>query len=726
MLEKYISWARQVLSDLGFRQLMEEEPWQVDILILFIGVGVLGSLLTGLWRFGLWFYRRRQQIRLSKDLHPFFSTADIKQATEFYVPTHFQSTPPSQHPELNHAHNVTARQKLLPFFLNRAFKPENDQQRFYIVLAGSGMGKTTFMLNLYLAYLRRKQLGKAPFHIRLMPLGYPDLLKRIDGIKEQEKTILLLDGLDEDTQAIRNYKRRLERILNKVKDFRFVVFTCRTQFFPTHEEEPRETGVVRFGTKGGYQVFAKLYLSPFDRRDIQQYLRRRFGRWKKNHKSKALRIVERSPNLIVRPMLLGYIEDLLASDQGQYQYLSKLYETLIEKWIEREANRVEEERREQFAAELYRFSREVAINIYKQRRHRKGLFIGLKEIKKLGEQHQIRLDEIEMQSRSLLNRDVMDRYKFAHKSILEYFLAREAVENPRFSAQFSFQGMDQARMFFQEMCLIRRTLPYLSDNNSKIELRFAGQAEWQPSYLLEAEQIGLISALKAHGLEDLSIVSPLVQLEILDLRESKAQALGPITGLNNLYELLLSGASLTDLSGLEELPQLERLDLAQTGVHNLEPLRKLGELRELDLQKTPIRHFEALNGLSQLRKLSLAQTSIKDLTPLRNLSHLTDLNLKGTKINGINPLKDLKDLRSLNLSNTPVKNINIIRNLPQLEWLDLSQTPVSNFNAVKALPHLTWLRISAPSLEAPLLQELSEAIPNCEISVSTEDATFSS
>ncbi|MEM9986391.1 MAG: hypothetical protein AAF804_14960, partial [Bacteroidota bacterium] len=194
MLEKYISWARQILGDLGFRQLIEEEPWQVDILILFIGVGILGSLLTGLWRIGLWSYRRRQQIRLSKDLHPFFSTADIKQATEFYVPTHFQSTPPSQHPELNHAHNVTARQKLLPFFLNRAFKPENDQQRFYIVLAGSGMGKTTFMLNLYLAYLRRKQLGKAPFHIRLMPLGYPDLLKRIDDIKDQENTILLLDG----------------------------------------------------------------------------------------------------------------------------------------------------------------------------------------------------------------------------------------------------------------------------------------------------------------------------------------------------------------------------------------------------------------------------------------------------------------------------------------------------------------------------------------------------
>lgn len=701
MLQALLDLFRGWLEALGLTELAKNPEGQFDSIILFLGLGLLGSLATGLYRLALWWYRRRRQYRLRKDLHPYFSSADIRKATEYYVPTHFQSNPPSQHHELIQAHKVTARQKLIPFFLNHAFKGEQDDQRFYMVLAGSGMGKTTFMLNLYLAYLQRKQLGRAQFHIRLMPLGYPDLLKRIEEIEDQEHTILLLDGLDEDTQAIRNYKRRLERILAKVKDFRFVVFTCRTQFFPSEEEEPRETGVVRFGTRQGFQTFAKLYLSPFDDKDIQQYLRHRYGRWKRGRKEQARRIIERAPNLVVRPMILSYIDDLVNAQKG-YELASDLYATLIEKWIDREASRVAEDRREQFRQELYRFSREVAINIYKHRRHRKGLFIGLKDIKRLGEAHDIRLDEMEMQSRSLLNRNVLDQFKFAHKSILEYFLAREAVDNPKFAGQLDFQSMDQARMFYDEMCLRRHTLPLFEQGQAELSFRMVGEPEsgaWRPIQQLDASDLLRVRDLRAQKLDSLAPLGPLRNLERLYLSEVPDQDLSALVGMHALCELQIQHSQIADLDAVDHLPHLQALDLSHSRVADPAPLRKLSQLTQLDLSHARLSKLDGLGELRSLVWLNLAHNQVKDLTPLRKLSALQHLDLSRTIVAGLTPLKDLTQLQALSLAHTQAQHLSALRGLSQLCQLDLSATQTQNLTPLRKLKHLADLSLDGTEVQ---------------------------
>jgi len=701
MLQALLDLFRGWLEALGLTELAKNPEGQFDSIILFLGLGLLGSLATGLYRLALWWYRRQRQYRLRKDLHPYFSAADIRKATEYYVATHFQSNPPSHHHELIQAHKVTARQKLIPFFLNHAFKGERDDQRFYMVLAGSGMGKTTFMLNLYLAYLQRKQMGRAQFHIRLMPLGYPDLLKRIEEIEDQEHTILLLDGLDEDTQAIRNYKRRLERILAKVKDFRFVVFTCRTQFFPSEEEEPRETGVVRFGTRQGFQTFAKLYLSPFDDKDIQQYLRHRYGRWQRGRKEQARRIIERAPNLVVRPMILSYIDDLVNVQKG-YELASDLYATLIDKWIDREASRIPEDRREQFRQELHRFSREVAINIYKHRRHRKGLFIGLKDIKRLGEAHDIRLDEMEMQSRSLLNRNVLDQFKFAHKSILEYFLAREAVENPKFASQLDFQSMDQARMFYDEMCLRRHTLPLFEQGQAELRFRMVGDAEagdWRPIQQLEVSDLLRVRDLQAKRLDSLAPLGPLRNLERLYLSEIPDQDLSALVGMSALSELQIRHSQIDNLEAAAQLPHLHWLDLSHSRVADPGPLRKLAQLTYLDLSYARLAQLDSLSELRALTRLSLAHNDVKDLTPLRKLTSLQHLDLSGTKVAGLTPLKDLQQLQTLSLAHTQAQHLNALRGLTQLRQLDLSGTQAQSLTPLRKLKQLNEIHLDGTEVQ---------------------------
>ena len=686
------------LEELGFDNLAGSDEFQTAILILLLTL--LGSLLTGLWRLGHWIMRRRQQARIKKDLHPYYSLEDIRKATEYYVPTHFQSNPPSDHHELIQASRVTARQRLIPFFLNEAFRPGATDQRFYIVLAGSGMGKTTFMINLYLRFLQRQRYRSQRFEIMLMPLGYPNLLDRIGRIRDPEHTILLLDGLDEDQQAVRNYRERLDEILGKVQDFRVVVFTCRTQFFPSAEEEPRETGVVRFGSQMGFQTFAKLYLAPFNEKDIHLYLNRRYRWWHYEKKRKAKQIITRSPNLMVRPMILSYIDDLLEA-QTSYTYSANLYEVLIQKWIDREAIRVPEEQRATFRQELYRFSREIALDMYAKRKLRRGLYIEQEKIRPFADKHRIQLQEIEMQSRSLLNRNAEGQYKFAHKSILEYFLALEALENATFAADFQFKGMDQARLFYHELGLSRVTLPFFEKAGGEIEVWTDNQSPREASSLSLAEAQA-VTGLRAQKMRLAEPLRPLQDLRQLYLDGTQVRDLRPLDDMPRLETLSLTGTPVEQLAPLAGLPRLQALAVDQTSVSDLQPLQGLSTLIRFSCAHTAVETLEPLQGWVQLQQLAFHHTKVRDLNPLRHHSQLQELIFHHTPVSALSPLRELREMRRLDLGHTAVNNLSPLRHMTRLESLVLPYTQVGSLKPLRDLENLREL-----GLDHTQVQDLS-------------------
>ncbi len=332
-------------------------------LVISIITALLIPAATAVWKSGRWAYKYHQQRRLAKDLHPFYTPVDTKKATEYYVSTKCQNISPSKEHEPRETHAFATKENIIPFFLKKAFKMDKDYYRFYIILADSGMGKTTLMINLYLKYT--SQFFGKDYAIKLIPLGHPDIDMELDKIpdKVKEKTILLLDAFDEDNKAIHNYKTRLEEIIKKVWRFREVLITCRTQFFPNEEEEPKETGVLRFGGEKGEHIFRKLYISPFDDKDIKKYIHKRFPLFHLGKRRRAWRIVQKSQHLMVRPMLLSWIDDLLEGEQ-EYKYTYLIYRDLIKKWIDREAKRVPSDNRERFKKELYDFSRAIALDIY--------------------------------------------------------------------------------------------------------------------------------------------------------------------------------------------------------------------------------------------------------------------------------------------------------------------------------------------------------------------------
>ncbi|MBI5917697.1 MAG: hypothetical protein HY842_20190 [Bacteroidetes bacterium] len=487
-LKALLELFKDFLRDLGM------EEWLVQVVsTMFTGLILLTVVAFCLnWvfkKFVFWNDRRR----LNRDLHPFYTKAEIDKATRYYIPTKYQDTAPSQAEEPSRSFIDSPKAKLIPMMLKKGFV--QDDNRYYLILADSGMGKTTFMMNLGLAY-KNQFFWKKKHDIRLLPLGHPKALTEVEKIQDQENTILLLDALDEDVEAVKNYKKRLGEILEKTWRFREVVITCRTQFFPNETEELSSTGYFRYGTDGGEHFFRKAYVSVFDDKDINRYLGKRFKFYQWKSRRKARRIVQKSPNLMVRPMLLSYIRDLV-DGKSKYEYTYQIYEVLIQKWIEREADKPGIEAKygskEIFKQKLMAFSQDFAKNLYFQRDKRNGrLSIPFEEpistssgiqLTDYEEEHRS-IKEIDWRNRSLLNRDADGRYKFSHKSILEYILAKEALSDIHFFQKLDFKSMDAAMNFCTEMLIHKNPFKIdgkfsLKDSSIELPLSTLKPTQWK-------------------------------------------------------------------------------------------------------------------------------------------------------------------------------------------------------------------------------------------------------
>lgn len=453
----------------------ESDPKLKFITFCILGLSVLAAIRKGL----LFILLKVKQRTLNKDLNPLFTKTDIVRATQFYIQSKGQNYSPSDDEELGSGFSAATKQKLIPLFIRTILKNEATDNRFHFVFADTGMGKSTFLINLYLAYKNKFAIFKGfRLNIKLIPLGYEYSIAKIKSIENKTKTILLLDAFDEDIQAIDNHERRLSEILKATEEFKYVIITCRTQFFPSENEQPTKTGYFAFGDAPDKEYkFSKLYLSVFDNRDITKYLLKRYKfPFLKSYK-RAKRIVDKSPTLVVRPFLLNYINDLINTKEV-FQFSFEIYETLIEKWIERESTKALNPLRgvspQEYSNALYKFSEEFALDLYKNRKQRGGYYMNKDE--KIDDNVEIQISDFEEEfkmsdsdkkTRSLLNRNSQGQYKFAHKSILEYFLATRMMKDYSFLVLFEFDGMSSAKRFIKEMSYVEFTMlngTFLSSN----------------------------------------------------------------------------------------------------------------------------------------------------------------------------------------------------------------------------------------------------------------------
>lgn len=362
-----------------------------------------------------------------------------RKAIKYYISTRAQTEDPcSKEKYVSSASSF----KFIPYFINIEFK--NLETQYYLILADSGMGKTTFALKLYSNYYR-KILRK--YSIYLFSLSYKNCIDKIKEVKNKYKAILILDAFDEDQSAMENYIERLNLILDETESFYKIIITCRTQFFPDEYSEPRYTGKIKFGVGNKSIEFKKFYLSPFNEKEIHLYLYKKYNRFLEKDKIKCSKeMINKCPEIMVRPMLLAYIDDLIEDKNKEFNYVFEIYNSLVYKWIEREP--VQDDFN--LHKNLFSFSLKVAEFMYLNN----TMHVDRNEIDKLCKEYNIQIKQIEAKSRSLLNRNAAGYYKFAHKSIFEFLLARKAISDFQFRKKIflkSFFGYDMLEFFLNEL-----------------------------------------------------------------------------------------------------------------------------------------------------------------------------------------------------------------------------------------------------------------------------------
>lgn len=439
-----------------------------DIIIFIISLILLykyiRSILLYIWKLFPWSSKNRQSKYIHDNLDHDFKEYLGKDNRKQYIETQFLSCPPHDFDEPNKATTATTREPM-ENFCSRIFKADNPNERVYMVLAGSGMGKTTFMVNIFCYYVRKNMSRKGmSLDIRLLRLDDEHVLDNIKKLSEKpsvnpDKTILLLDALDENRKASENFMEFKNSLEEVMEPFRMVMITCRDQFFDNEMAIPTSTNWVAITRDKNLIKYNKIYISPFSDEDIKRYLSKKYKNKKK--RKQAIYIADKCKVLMARPLLLSYMDDLLDSN-ADFKTLFEIYSQLIDRWLQREVNKISiPTEREKQKEQLYKFSAEIATTIYSNWQATKSMQLSPAQMDLFMKRYNYSNVPYEFKRRSLINRNVVGYFKFAHKSFLEFFLAREYFRNSTF--ELNFEGMDMARTFYEEQC--KKEFSFMENKN---------------------------------------------------------------------------------------------------------------------------------------------------------------------------------------------------------------------------------------------------------------------
>ncbi|MDY3122122.1 leucine-rich repeat domain-containing protein [Suipraeoptans intestinalis] len=149
------------------------------------------------------------------------------------------------------------------------------------------------------------------------------------------------------------------------------------------------------------------------------------------------------------------------------------------------------------------------------------------------------------------------------------------------------------------------------------------------------------------------------------------------------------GASLSDLSPIENLTKLKNVQFPNDNLTNIDKLKKLTNMEILYLDSNKIQDVSALSGMKKLTQLSLSRNEIKNVEMLSGLKNLKYINLSYNQISSLPDLSALSNAESFIVSHNQLTDATPISKLHNLRALDLTGNP--NLTNIKALATLTNL-----------------------------------
>ena len=194
---------------------------------------------------------------------------------------------------------------------------------------------------------------------------------------------------------------------------------------------------------------------------------------------------------------------------------------------------------------------------------------------------------------------------------------------------------------------------------------------------------------------DLSDLRHLLFLEELTIQNRELSDLSFLEGMTHLKKLDLSGCTVTgDLSLIKTLPALEELTMRGCSISSLSFLEDSPSLKKLDLRSNAVGNLSVLATINTLQSLDLGDNAVRDLAPLAGLTELTYLNLAANVISDISPLVSCLKLDTLDISENKIGSIAAVQNLTGLTSFRAEKNLISDAAPLALCTELRQLDIS--------------------------------
>jgi hypothetical protein len=409
------------------------------------------------------FNRKNRFFKGNNEIVPIgFNSTELKTKTENYIDTNYQNGI-----IYNPQDETLNQEEALKTLFKKIFKNDKSvirDTKWIFVLAGSGIGKTSLLIRLY---LEANKFGAFKNRVYFLPFSQRHRIKFLNK-NEKSDSILFLDAFDEDFSISKISQLTIADITylrSLTQSFEKVILTSRSQFF--EDKFKIDDYIKNLGTETDFK-YETFVLCPFNQEQIDKYIKRKF-KGDKVKIEKAHRVIKYIGKDTNRQLLISQIDmliDLLDKENIPTEVKEYyIFDTMLTNWLEgvektkiKDSNlKNKESRLKAFEKEnTYAFCRILAKYFYVIER---DFYIGfsLKELKEELDKNKVEHSSLKI-NRTFLVLTKGGNYRFAHRSIYEFFLAQTAVEDEAFDNE-SFHSYKKENDFASKMyeqCILKR------------------------------------------------------------------------------------------------------------------------------------------------------------------------------------------------------------------------------------------------------------------------------
>ncbi|KLA00809.1 hypothetical protein B4147_0854 [Bacillus wiedmannii] len=228
--------------------------------------------------------------------------------------------------------------------------------------------------------------------------------------------------------------------------------------------------------------------------------------------------------------------------------------------------------------------------------------------------------------------------------------------------------------------------------------------------LLKVKSLIVVEA-KSKGIQDVTGLEYMTNLETLTLEEVKVENIQFISGLRQLKSLSITYGELKDIGPLAELEHIESLSLRDNKISDLSPLSQMKKIKMLDLNSNYIKDIKPLFTVTTLKTLTVANNQISNanLAGIEQLKNVKSLSLSNNGLTNIEHITPMKKLVELDLSKNELENIEPVSKLSTVQSLNLEENYISDITPLSQLTGLYDLKLGSNEIrDVRPVQELGK------------------